>query len=199
MGDLMMGLPSSDRKKLTPASRKILEKLSSQPSTPLTNADPSSHQKSSTLKKRKAASSSGAGPDEEEGKGKVQGKAEKKRVKFSAASERGITSAPIAAPLPRVIKERMERKAGYEDTKEEVTRWQSIVKANREAPTIVFTSAKGDVSRVSSTMAIVANHVPQTELESEVAALLEAAGAASSKVGVANADMIYGSCDISLI
>jgi U3 small nucleolar RNA-associated protein 14 len=171
VGDLMMGLPSSDRKKLTPASRKILEKLSHEPSP----AEIPSSAASKASRKRKAAG------DDKEGKSKDA--AGTKRPKpLSSASKGGLVTAPIAAPLPRVIKERQERKAGYEDTKEEVTKWQSIVKANREAPTVVFTTAKGDVARVNSTRAIVANHTPQSEMEAEVAALLEAAGAASSKV-----------------
>ena len=46
----------------------------------------------------------------------------------SAAASSGMATAPLAAPLPRLIKERQERKAGYEETKEEVTKWQPMVK-----------------------------------------------------------------------
>jgi hypothetical protein len=35
---------------------------------------------------------------------------------------------PVAAPLPRPVAERLERQAGYDDTKQEVTKWQPIVK-----------------------------------------------------------------------
>jgi len=37
-------------------------------------------------------------------------------------------SAPLSVPLPRTVAERLERQAGYDDTKQEVTRWQPIVK-----------------------------------------------------------------------
>jgi hypothetical protein len=57
----------------------------------------------------------------------------------------------------------------------------ACVQANREAPTLVFTSARGEVGRISTTQAIVAQHTPETALEEEVAALLEKAGAASAK------------------
>lgn len=35
---------------------------------------------------------------------------------------------PVAAPLPRNVAERLERQAGYQDTRQEVTKWQPIVK-----------------------------------------------------------------------
>ncbi len=37
-------------------------------------------------------------------------------------------AAPVDAPLPRSIRERVERKAGYEHTSKDVTKWQPIVK-----------------------------------------------------------------------
>ena len=37
---------------------------------------------------------------------------------------------PVAAPLPGPIKERAQRKAAYESTAGEVTKWQSMVKVN---------------------------------------------------------------------
>ncbi|MEW5305610.1 MAG: hypothetical protein WDW36_008141 [Sanguina aurantia] len=91
-------------------------------------------------------------------------------------------TAPVAAPLPRAVRERQERKAGYEKSAEELSRWQGLVKANREAPTIRFTAARDEVSRLETTAAIVSQFQadPGNEMESEVAALLEAAGAANS-------------------
>ena len=35
---------------------------------------------------------------------------------------------PLTAPLPGPIRERQERKAGYETTKEDITKWQPLVK-----------------------------------------------------------------------
>mmetsp|Transcript_5357 Transcript_5357/g.11731 ORF Transcript_5357/g.11731 Transcript_5357/m.11731 type:complete len:1130 (-) Transcript_5357:373-3762(-) len=113
-----------------------------------------------------------------DGKAKLGGAARKLLKQMATPGKKG---APVSAPLPRQIKERQERRAGYEQTSTEVTKWQSIVKANREAPTLVFTSATGEVPRVTTTAAIAAKHTPETDLEREVAALLEAAGAASAK------------------
>lgn len=42
-------------------------------------------------------------------------------------------TAPVAAPLPRVVRERQERKAGYEKSAEELSRWQGLVKVGCRA------------------------------------------------------------------
>jgi U3 small nucleolar RNA-associated protein 14 len=46
---------------------------------------------------------------------------------------------PASAPLPKLISERVERKAAYQATGEAVSLWQDSVKANREKPTLKFT------------------------------------------------------------
>jgi hypothetical protein len=56
-----------------------------------------------------------------------------------------------------------------------------LLQANREAPTLRFTSAASEVPRVAgSTAALVAAHTPDNDMEEEVAALLAAAGASSA-------------------
>ncbi|KAK9806336.1 hypothetical protein WJX72_010623 [[Myrmecia] bisecta] len=84
---------------------------------------------------------------------------------------------PVAAPLPGPIRQRQERKAGYEATGKEVTKWQPVVKANREAPTIRFTSGREDIPKTNTTAAMASSFKPETDMEAEVAALLQAAGA----------------------
>jgi U3 small nucleolar RNA-associated protein 14 len=38
----------------------------------------------------------------------------------------------LSAPLARPIQEKLERKAAYQETKTEISKWQATVKANRE-------------------------------------------------------------------
>jgi len=73
-----------------------------------------------------------------------------------------------------VLRERAERQAGYALGKKDVTKWQAVVKENREADTIVFKGglAQG-VERAPSTAAMAAKVTPQSELEREVAELLK--------------------------
>lgn len=65
----------------------------------------------------------------------------------------------------------------YEVTQKDVTKWQTIVKANREAPTLKFASGNEDVPRTSTISALTAKFAPSQDYEKEIAAMLEAAGA----------------------
>ena len=65
----------------------------------------------------------------------------------------------------------------YEVTKKDVSKWQSIVKANREAPTLKFATGNQDVPRTTTTSALTAKFAPSQDYEKEIAAMLEAAGA----------------------
>lgn len=100
---------------------------------------------------------------------------------------------PLSAPLPGPIRDRQQRKAGYESAKAEAAKWVPIVKAQREAPTVHFTADKSAVAKIaSSTAALVAQHTPQTAMEAEVAALLEAAGAGTAAAVAEAEDALAG-------
>lgn len=89
-------------------------------------------------------------------------------------------SAPVQAPLPGPIQERQERKAAYDVSKKDIQKWMPLVKSHREAPTLRLTADKDAVPRMNSIAAISSKHTPETKMETEVAALLEAAGASSA-------------------
>lgn len=86
-------------------------------------------------------------------------------------------SVPVDAPLPGPVKARQERRAGYETAKKDIEKWMPFVKANREAPTLHFKSDQSAVPKSTTTASIAAKHQPETPMEAEVAALLQAAGA----------------------
>lgn len=48
----------------------------------------------------------------------------------------------------------------YEETRKDVSKWQAIVKANREAPTLKFAAGNEDVPRTSTTAALTAKFAP---------------------------------------
>ena len=76
----------------------------------------------------------------------------------------------------------------YEETKRDVTKWTPIVRANREAPTLVFTAPRNDVPRTTTTAALTSKFQPSSGgMEAEVAAMLTAAGISSDK-GVEDAE-----------
>lgn len=76
----------------------------------------------------------------------------------------------IHAPLRKPDREKLERKAAYEHTKKDITKWEPLVKRNREAPTIFF-DEKTDLN-FSTVGAIASEFEPRTEFEKQMAALV---------------------------
>ena len=155
---------------------------------------------------------------------------------------------PLHAPQAR-----QERKAAYEVTSNDVTKWQPMVKvrgvylncaqwrvvdgcrpaaswlyrlatlngtlcpssrgrwqhtavlwsaqANREAPTLAFSKPRGGAAKATTTAALTAQHLPETDMEAEVAAMLQAAGMHSAKAVEEAEDALalkVGACACSL-
>ncbi|KAK4413376.1 putative protein C57A7.06 [Sesamum alatum] len=79
-------------------------------------------------------------------------------------------SVPTLAPLPKSEQERLERKAAYEHSKKDITKWEPLVKRNREAPTLYFDE---DVDLGFSTIGAIASEFePRTEFEKKIASLI---------------------------
>lgn len=78
---------------------------------------------------------------------------------------------PLQAPLPKVEREKLERKVAYEHSKKDVTKWEPLVKRNREAPTLYFDE---DVNLGFSTVGAIASEFePRTEFEKKMALLVQ--------------------------
>ncbi|XVE77607.1 hypothetical protein DITRI_Ditri13aG0076700 [Diplodiscus trichospermus] len=79
-------------------------------------------------------------------------------------------STSIQAPLPKVDREKLERMAVYAHSKKDITKWEPLVKRNREAPTIFFNE---DVDLGFSTVGAIASEFePRTEFEKKIASLV---------------------------
>ncbi|KAK6260255.1 hypothetical protein QQP08_003937 [Theobroma cacao] len=79
-------------------------------------------------------------------------------------------STSIQAPLPKADREKLERMAVYEHSKKDITKWEHLVKRNREAPTIFFGE---DVDLGFSTVGAIASEFePRTEFEKKIASLV---------------------------
>lgn len=113
-----------------------------------------------------------------EGLGTAQAQLGKARKALSRLAER---EQPVQPPLPGPIQARLERRAGYEESKKDAAKWQPLVKANREAATLRFTADRSATQQGGTLAALVDRHVPTTPMELEVAALLQRAGAHSDK------------------
>lgn len=79
-------------------------------------------------------------------------------------------STPIQAPLPKVDREKVERKVAYEQSKKDITKWEPLVKKNREAPTLYFDE---DINLGYSTVGAIASEFePRSEFEKKIASLV---------------------------
>lgn len=79
-------------------------------------------------------------------------------------------SMTMHAPLPKADREKLERKVAYEHSKKDITRWEPLVKRNREAPTIFFDE---DINLGYSTVGAIASEFqPRTEFEMKIASLV---------------------------
>ncbi|KAF8640434.1 hypothetical protein AX17_000099 [Amanita inopinata Kibby_2008] len=98
-----------------------------------------------------------------------------KKSLTSTTSKRAKT---LSAPLPQRTQERLDRRAAYEQTKEEVDKWRDTMKHIREAEHLSFplqndSNSMGRTSNLELAAKFKAS--PTTELESSVDALLKSA------------------------
>ncbi|CAH6722294.1 U3 small nucleolar RNA-associated protein 14 [[Candida] jaroonii] len=78
----------------------------------------------------------------------------------------------LDAPLPRNIQKRHERKAAYEITKEEVSKWEDVVQQNRQAEVLKF-PLNPTVKHNDSAITFKSDNVPINDMEKQVHDLLE--------------------------
>lgn len=90
--------------------------------------------------------------------------------KLRKRMDRMKKSEVIEAPLPQAIRDKVERGTSYKMSKKEITKWEPIVKKNREAPTIYF-DENTDLG-FSTIGAIASEFEPRTEFEKKMASLM---------------------------
>eukprot|EP01083_Nonionella_stella_P229514 812288_1 len=83
----------------------------------------------------------------------------------------------LATPLPEVQKERIERKVGYEATKKDVSKWQGLVKQNRELEQLRFAMNKKS-NHVVSLASMNAKFTASNDFEKDFENLLKGMGMA---------------------
>lgn len=88
------------------------------------------------------------------------------------------STAPLAVPLPKRLQERLDRKAAYDITKKEVSKWKDTVNTNRNAETLQFPINPGPEFVKPSSFATLE---PETSLEKKVNQILEQSALADDK------------------
>ncbi|CAN1353228.1 U3 small nucleolar RNA-associated protein 14 [Linum perenne] len=77
---------------------------------------------------------------------------------------------PLSAPLPTEVKNKVERQKAYDISKKEITKWESLIKRNREAHTLIFDK---DIDVGFSTVGAIASEFePRTEFEKKMASIV---------------------------
>ncbi|OZJ03444.1 hypothetical protein BZG36_03176 [Bifiguratus adelaidae] len=84
-------------------------------------------------------------------------------------------SETLAAPLPKRIQDRLNRIAAYDETKKGITKWQPIVKKNREAEHLAFPLNEEALPK-GTNASLVSTFKAETDLEKDVSGALEEAG-----------------------
>ncbi|KAF0887817.1 hypothetical protein E2562_004038 [Oryza meyeriana var. granulata] len=76
----------------------------------------------------------------------------------------------VQPPLPKVEREKLERGVVYQASRKEVTKWEPLVKRNREAPTLYF---ENDLNLgVNTVGAIASEFKPRNEFEKKMAEII---------------------------
>lgn len=96
------------------------------------------------------------------------------------ASRRG--GGALSAPLPDNIKNRLQRSAGYDLSKEEADKWQSTIKRLREAEHLSFPLQGGPSRPKPTTARMAASYKPSNALEQDIESLLQAQGLSEAQI-----------------
>ncbi|ETS61391.1 hypothetical protein PaG_04418 [Moesziomyces aphidis] len=89
------------------------------------------------------------------------------------ASKKG--GGALAAPLPSVVQDRLDRQGAYAITRDEVQGWQPTINRLRDAEHLSFPLQKPAKTK-ASTSGLVATFTPDTDMEASVAAMLDSGG-----------------------
>ncbi|KAJ3174001.1 hypothetical protein HDU87_007215 [Geranomyces variabilis] len=81
----------------------------------------------------------------------------------------------VDAPLPKRIQDRVERQAAYAEAKKDLTKWQPLVKKNREAAHLKFPMNEPAAINISSGALVGKFEASSTGMEAEIKKILEEA------------------------
>lgn len=94
--------------------------------------------------------------------------------------KRGKFKEPVAAPLPKRIQDRFDRKVAYQAVSEEVSKWEPTVMKNREADHLHFAAAPPKTEISSGALA--GSFQPANSLESSVSNILKESNLAEKDI-----------------
>ncbi|KAF8929147.1 hypothetical protein BGZ58_009148 [Dissophora ornata] len=106
----------------------------------------------------------------------------KKNVQaLEKGSKKGKTVDTLAAPLPKIVQDRLNRQAAYDETKKEVSKWLPIVQKNRQAEHLAFPMNAPPIDSPSNAT-LASKFDASTEMEKEVQSVLIEGGMQEKKL-----------------
>jgi U3 small nucleolar RNA-associated protein 14 len=88
----------------------------------------------------------------------------------------------LAAPLPTVVQERLDREAAYEKTKEEGQKWSGAMKRIKEAEHLQFPLQAKERGGIKSSGEVIGSFKAQNQFEDAITSLLNKANLTESEV-----------------
>ncbi|KAF9098877.1 hypothetical protein BGX27_000711 [Mortierella sp. AM989] len=100
---------------------------------------------------------------------------------LESGTKKGKTAETLGAPLPKIVQDRLNRQAAYDETKKEVTKWLPIVQKNRQAEHLAFPMNAPPVDAPSSS-SLASKFDASTQMEKEVQNVLVEGGMQEKKL-----------------
>ncbi|RIA97330.1 small-subunit processome [Glomus cerebriforme] len=98
-----------------------------------------------------------------------------KLASLESGGNKGTYKEPLSAPLPPRIQDRLNRQAAYEKVNKDITKWEPIVKQNREAEHLKF-PMNAPLPHKQTNNVLASMFQPVTELEKEIDSMLVESG-----------------------
>ncbi|KAG0364419.1 Utp14 protein-domain-containing protein [Gamsiella multidivaricata] len=100
---------------------------------------------------------------------------------LESGPKKGKAVETLAAPLPKIVQDRLNRQAAYEEAKKEVTKWLPIVQKNRQAEHLAFPMNAPPVEAPSSST-LASKFNASTAMEKEIQEVLIEGGMQEKKL-----------------
>ncbi|CAG8467183.1 1318_t:CDS:2 [Acaulospora colombiana] len=98
-----------------------------------------------------------------------------KLASLESGGNKGNYKEPLSAPLPQRTLNKLNRQAAYDETKKDISKWEPIVKHNREAEHLVF-PLNPNPQHQPTNNTLAGTFQPSTTLEKEVDSILIESG-----------------------
>ncbi|KAF9121882.1 hypothetical protein BGW39_010190 [Mortierella sp. 14UC] len=102
-------------------------------------------------------------------------------LESGAGAKKGQPVETLAAPLPKIVQDRLNRQAAYDESKKEVSKWLPLVQQNRQAEHLAF-PMNAPAMHAPSSASLASSFDVSTKMEREVESVLMEGGMQERKL-----------------